>query len=191
MTKIGLIRHGSTHWNKEKRAQGKSDIPLNQEGISDAEKLAERLHTEEWEVLYSSPLKRASQTAQIISNRLGLEVSYDIRLQEVDGGLIEGTTEEERIEKWGSGWRELDLGIEKKERIKERGMSVINELVKRNTGKNILVVSHGALISHLVRELDPVKLRKEHMKNTSITEVTLEQGHWSCKLFNCTKHLEI
>ncbi|ASF40334.1 histidine phosphatase family protein [Halobacillus halophilus] len=191
MTKIGLIRHGSTPWNKEKRAQGKSDIPLNQEGISDAEKLAERLHTEEWEVLYTSPLKRAAQTAQIISNRLGLEISYDIRLQEVDGGLIEGTTEEERIEKWGSGWRELDLGIEKKERIKERGMSVINELVKKNTGKNILVVSHGALISHLVSELDPVKIRKEHMKNTSITEVTLEQGQWSCELFNCTKHLEI
>ncbi|SFF91203.1 probable phosphoglycerate mutase [Halobacillus alkaliphilus] len=191
MTKIGLIRHGSTSWNKEKRAQGKSDIPLNQEGISDAEKLAERLHTEEWEVLYTSPLKRAAQTAQIISNRLGLEISYDIRLQEVDGGQIEGTTEEERIEKWGSGWRELDLGIEKKERIKERGISVINELVKRNTGRNILVVSHGALISHLVSELDPVKIRKEHMRNTSITEVILEQGHWSCELFNCTKHLEI
>ncbi|MGP4068919.1 histidine phosphatase family protein [Halobacillus sp. B29] len=191
MTKIGLIRHGSTPWNKEKRAQGKSDIPLNQEGISDAEKLAERLYTEVWEVLYTSPLKRAAQTAQIISNRLGLEICYDIRLQEVDGGLIEGTTEEERIEKWGSGWRELDLGIEKKERIKERGMSVINELVKKNIGKNILVVSHGALISHLVSELDPVKIRKEHMKNTSITEVTLEQGQWSCELFNCTKHLEI
>jgi len=191
MTKIGLIRHGSTPWNKEKRAQGKSDIPLNQEGIRDAEKLAERLHTEEWEVLYTSPLKRAAQTAQIISNRLGLEISYDSRLQEVDGGLIEGTTEEERIEKWGSSWRELDLGIEKKERIKERGMSVINELVKRNTGKNILVVSHGALISHMVSELDPAKIRKEHMKNTSITEVTLEKGHWSCELFNCTKHLDI
>ncbi|MCA1011147.1 histidine phosphatase family protein [Halobacillus halophilus] len=191
MTKLGLIRHGSTSWNKEKRAQGKSDIPLNQEGIRDAEKLAERLHTEEWEVLYTSPLKRAAKTADIISSRLGLEISCDVRLQEVDGGLIEGTTEEERIKKWGSGWRELDLGIEKKEKIKERGVSVLNELVNRHDGKNILVVSHGALISHLVSELDPLKIRKEHMKNTSITEVILKQGHWSCELFNCTKHLEI
>ncbi|MGP4077981.1 histidine phosphatase family protein [Halobacillus sp. K22] len=191
MTKIGLVRHGITSWNIEKRAQGKSDIPLNQEGIRDAEKLAERLHKEEWDALYTSPLKRAAHTAQIIASRLGLEIGYDLRLQEVDGGLIEGTTEEERIEQWGNGWREMDLGIEKKEKIIQRGMSIINELSEKNAGKNILVVSHGSLISHMVSELDPLKIRKEHMKNTSITEIKLQQDQWSCELFNCTKHLEI
>ena len=94
MTTIGIIRHGSTLWNKEGRAQGSSDIPLDEEGLLEAIKLAERLKAENWNVLYSSDLLRAKQTTEIIGNPIeNIPIYFDNRLREVGGGHIEGTTE--------------------------------------------------------------------------------------------------
>lgn len=189
--KLTLIRHGSTQWNKEKRAQGSSDIPLDKEGREDAEKLAKRLETGKWDALYSSPLQRAKQTADIISRKVGLEIRFDPRLREAGGGQIEGTTEKERIEKWGEGWRSLELGMEKPESVVKRSLSFLEELAEENSpGMNVIVVSHGGVISHLLRELDPVNIKEEHMKNTSVSEVVLKEGKWVCDRFNCTLHLE-
>lgn len=96
MTTLGIIRHGSTHWNKEGRAQGNSNIPLDQAGLSEAYKLAERLATEKWNVIYSSDLLRAKQTAEAIEKNVeNIEIHLDPRLREVSGGQIEGTTEDE------------------------------------------------------------------------------------------------
>ncbi|WP_281975993.1 histidine phosphatase family protein [Halobacillus litoralis] len=190
MTKIGWIRHGSTSWNKEKRAQGKSDIPLDDEGKADARKLAERLQSDSWDILYSSPLKRAKETAEYIAEQLGLEIHVDPRLLEVDGGQIEGTTERERIERWGEGWRTLDLGIEDPSSILERSRDFIEEIIQKHEKMNIIVVSHGAFISHTLRELDAESINEEHMKNTSLSEVVLHEGKWKCELYNCVVHLE-
>ncbi len=55
MTRIGFVRHGSTVWNKERRAQGSSDIPLDQDGLAEAQKLAKRLSAEKWDAIYTSP----------------------------------------------------------------------------------------------------------------------------------------
>ncbi|WP_330219294.1 histidine phosphatase family protein [Paenibacillus xylanivorans] len=66
MATIALIRHGSTSWNKEGRAQGNSDISLDQDGINQAELLATRLRSEDWNHIYSSTLARAKQTALIV-----------------------------------------------------------------------------------------------------------------------------
>lgn len=84
MTKFGFIRHGSTQWNTEGKAQGWSDIPLNNEGIEDANRLADRLYSEDWDIIYSSDLLRAHQTANIIAAKLQKEVTLDgyVRLQE-------------------------------------------------------------------------------------------------------------
>ena len=67
MTTIGFVRHGVTAWNKEGRAQGSSDIPLDDEGIEMAEHVAKRLAEEQWDVIYTSPLIRAKKTAEIIA----------------------------------------------------------------------------------------------------------------------------
>ncbi|MYL70107.1 histidine phosphatase family protein [Halobacillus litoralis] len=190
MTKVALIRHGSTRWNKEKRAQGSSDIPLDEEGKADALKLAERLHKETWDILYSSPLKRAKQTAKIISEKVGLAIQFDTRIEEASGGQIEGTTEPERIEKWGEDWRSLDLGIETPHSVVSRGKAFMDDVLKKHAGKKVIVVSHGALISHLLRELDSQNVRDEHMKNTSLSEVHLREEQWFCDRFNCTIHLD-
>ncbi|SFJ42595.1 probable phosphoglycerate mutase [Halobacillus dabanensis] len=190
MTKVALIRHGSTKWNKEKRAQGSSDIPLDEEGERDARKLAKRLEKENWDLLYSSPLLRAKQTAGFIHEKVGLEVQFDSRLKEAGGGQIEGTTEAERIEKWGINWRMLDLGMEKPMSVVSRGKEFMDEVLKKHDGQNIIVVSHGAWISHLLRELDKENIGDEHMKNTSLSEIVFREGKWNCDRFNCTIHID-
>ncbi len=190
MTKLGLVRHGSTAWNKERRAQGSANIPLDQDGIRDAELLAKRIKSEGWDVIYSSDLLRAKQTAEIVARNLNVnEVFLDSRLQEVNGGQIEGTTEPERIIKWGENWRELDLGIESKEMVLKRALSFIEDVTEKHPDKNVLVVSHGAYIRHLLGELVKDLKMEDHLENTSVSTVKVREGLWECELYNCTKHL--
>ncbi|MGG2063997.1 histidine phosphatase family protein [Bacillus sp. S14(2024)] len=191
MTKIGIIRHGSTPWNKEGRAQGSSDISLDQAGLSEAYKLAERLRKENWDFIYSSDLLRAKQTAEIIGEKiLSIPLYLEPRLREVGGGQIEGTTEEERVLKWGQNWRELDLGIESADSVITRGLSVIEEIASKHDNKNILIVSHGAFIRHLLKELVPHLNMVESPKNTSLTKLIKAKNGWEPELYNCTIHLE-
>ena len=113
MTIIGFVRHGVTAWNKEGRAQGSSDIPLDGEGIEMAKRVAVRLSKEHWDVIYTSHLLRAKKTAEIIAEQMpGIALVEDARLREIGGGMVEGTTEAERIEKWGKEWRQQDMGFE-------------------------------------------------------------------------------
>ncbi|WP_404452926.1 histidine phosphatase family protein [Virgibacillus necropolis] len=189
MVRIGIIRHGSTAWNKERRAQGNSDIPLDIDGHSEATKLAERLSEEEWDIIYSSNLLRARQTAEVIGNRLGHSKIYsEPRLREVGGGRIEGTTEEERIEKWGSNWKELDLGIEGADSVIDRGLSLIHEVIQNHNGESVLIVSHGSFIKHLLRELFP-HLNEKSLKNCSLTVLQKKTSEWELELHNCTRHV--
>ncbi|WP_164670821.1 histidine phosphatase family protein [Virgibacillus doumboii] len=190
MTKIGFVRHGVTHWNKEGRAQGSSDIPLNEEGLSQARLLADRMKTGEWDVVYSSDLLRAKQTAEILTEKIGAQLHLDPRLRERSGGLIEGTTEEERVQKWGPNWRELDMEFETSERIISRGISFMEEINKKHVGENVLIVSHGAFIKYLLNELMPESGMEESLNNTSLTCLVKREDGWDCNLHNCTEHLE-
>lgn len=189
MTTIGFVRHGITSWNKEKRAQGSADIPLHEEGIETARKIAERLAGEKWNVIYSSPQLRARQTAEIIQEKLPhAELRFDDRLREVSGGEIEGTTEEERLAKWGENWRELDLGMELTEKVVERGLSFIEDL--RGVGEShVLIVSHGGFILNLLRALTPDREYGRVLNNTSLTIMEMDEDRTDCVLFNCTQHL--
>ncbi|WP_456278035.1 histidine phosphatase family protein [Bacillus sp. AK128] len=189
MVKIGIIRHGQTQWNQEGRAQGSADIPLNEEGLKGAQLLANRLKGEGWDYIYSSDLVRAEQTAALIQKELRIPLRIDSRLREVAGGLIEGTTEEERVSEWGTNWRKQDLGIEKDESIIDRGQLFIQDMVERHNGGRILLVSHGAFLYKLLRELihDSVLVR---LHNTSYSIINKEENKWTCKQLNCTRHLE-
>jgi len=189
MTRIGLIRHGCTDWNKQGRAQGHSDIPLCEEGYGQAEKLALRLADEEWNVIYSSDLKRAKQTAETIAEKKNIEVNLDTRLRERYGGQIEGTTLKDRIEKWGEGWRNLDLGMEIGEKISERGMACLKDIMADHPDDNVLIVSHGAFIKQILRTLFPDVDVESSLDNCSITVLEAKEGIWDLTLHNCVKHI--
>ncbi|MFP3338956.1 histidine phosphatase family protein, partial [Micrococcus sp. SIMBA_131] len=115
---------------------------LDEQGRRDAAKLGESLLNDEWDMIVSSDLSRAKETAEIIGRILHIDVKTDPRLREAGGGQIEGTTEQERIEKWGEKWRELDLGIEKEELVVARAHEALNDLHHQHPGHNILIVSH-------------------------------------------------
>ena len=149
---------------------------------------AKRLSSDNWNHIYSSTLERAKQTALIIGNSIGVDIHLDDRLRE-RAGLIEGTTEEERIEKWGTDWRDLNLGLEPIEAVQKRGEEFLEEIVLNHQGEKVLVVSHGALIEFDFINLLP-DFPTKHFGNTSITIVKKIGNQWTCELHNCTKHLE-
>ncbi|MCR8845918.1 histidine phosphatase family protein [Paenibacillus sp. SC116] len=193
MTRIGIIRHGSTEWNKEGRAQGSSDIPLNESGVAEARQLANRLSKEQWDVIYTSPLSRARTTAEAIASEMNdVDVLLDDRLREVNGGLIEGTTEEERVAKWGADWRELDLGLEPKDQVFTRILSFVQEVTDKHAGQNVLLVSHGSFIRHLFEVLLPTYKAETRLKNTSVSNIAWSDvdDTWQCELYNCTVHVD-
>lgn len=191
MTSIGLIRHGVTEWNELGKAQGTSDIPLNELGRMQAFNVGDRLLEEgKWDMIISSDLSRAIETAQIIGSKINLSVShYDKRIREIDCGEIDGTTEEIRQEKWGSNWREIDLGMESFEEVGKRGIEFIEEIVHTYKGMRILIVSHGALIGLTLQQLLPAMFPSTYIDNTSLTILNNTNGKWDCTLYNCTKHL--
>lgn len=190
LTIIGFVRHGVTAWNKEGRAQGWSDVPLDEEGIVMAERVADRLSNERWDVIYTSDLKRAKKTAEIIASKMAVvELVDDARLREIGGGMVEGTTEAERIEKWGIDWHLQDMGFETHESIISRGMACFEEIKEKHNGKRVLVVSHGSFIKRMLNELVTEETFEVSLDNTSLTIVELEDDKNSCQLFNCTQHL--
>jgi 2,3-bisphosphoglycerate-dependent phosphoglycerate mutase len=191
MTTIGLVRHGVTDWNNLGKAQGSTDIPLSEIGKQQANDMGDRLRQEEkWDIMITSDLKRAIETGQIIGNKINLEIStFDKRIQEINCGEIEGTTEEERLHRWGRNWRELDLGMEKFEDVSKRGADFLEEIAKIYKGKRILIISHGALIGLTLQRILPEKFPRTYIDNTSITLLKHTETNWDCILYNCTKHL--
>jgi uncharacterized phosphatase len=96
MTTICLIRHGETEWNAAGILQGTTDIPLNAKGVKQAEACSVYLASSSYDVLISSPLKRAKQTAEIINQKLGLPFHTMSEFQERAFGAAEGMTYEAR-----------------------------------------------------------------------------------------------
>ncbi|SES44368.1 histidine phosphatase family protein [Psychrobacillus sp. OK032] len=191
MTTIGLIRHGITEWNVLGKSQGISDIPLNEIGKQQALALANRLSLDEkWDIIVTSDLSRAKETGQIIASKLNLPISrFDERIREINCGEIEGTTEDERLNKWGSNWRKLNLGMEEFENVSKRGYEFLLELATIYSDKRVLVVSHGALIGLTLQKILPEKFPSTHIENTSLTILNIKDSTWDCTLYNCTQHL--
>ncbi|SDH97678.1 probable phosphoglycerate mutase [Planococcus glaciei] len=191
MTTIGFVRHGITDWNIQRIAQGSSDIPLNETGREQARAIAGRLAQEEpWDVIISSDLIRARETAETIAVELGMPIDeIDPRIRELSGGLIEGTTEADRIERWGPDWREQDLQREPLSAGIKRSAEAIQEAMEKYPGKRILMVSHGGLIGLALKNLLPDRFEKIVLNNTSITILENVESKWECTLYNCTKHL--
>ncbi len=153
------VRHGLTEWNAVFRWQGRADIALTQEGIEQARRAAETLATYEpgFDVLISSPLRRARDTAEIIGTRLGLELSViDERWVERDIGEWSGLTTSEIEAKWPGmldAWRRESVdqlpGGEHEAGMTRRVTSAMREHVSSLNGKRALVVAHGGVLHAL------------------------------------------
>jgi broad specificity phosphatase PhoE len=190
MTEIGLIRHGSTEWNKLKRLQGTCDLPINDEGKKQAHKLASRLDLDEkWDLIITSNLLRAKETGKIIGEKLKIPIHSDNRIQEINFGKIEGTTEADRIRRWGHDWRQLDLGKEKDEVVIKRGFEFLKAIIKKYYGRRILIVSHGGFLLLIMQRLFSPELYIGLTDNTALSILKYSDSEWHCSLYNCSKHL--
>jgi probable phosphoglycerate mutase len=168
VTTILLARHGETDWNRESRWQGHSDTSLNEHGKAQAQELADEL-TEEIDVVYSSDLARARETAEIVAGRLGLAIRIDPRLRERGFGSWEGLTRseiEERdgdaLERWRAGEGPGALDAEPYDAFAERMRGFLDDLLARHPGERVLVIAHGGsirVIHALATGLDYVRDR--------------------------------
>ncbi len=149
MTTILLARHGETDWNKELRFQGHRDPPLNETGRRQAAELAVRLEQEQLDRVYSSTLRRARETAEIVVARLGIPLGIDDSLREVDTGSWSGLTRAEIEERFPEAFRRwLDYGPgwedgESYEEMAERVAATLELLVQRHPDGRLLIVTHG------------------------------------------------
>ncbi len=185
------MRHGITEWNRLGKIQGVTDIPLNSEGVKQARLLAERLarDMETWNGIVCSDLRRAVQTGEILAERLGIPLLKDSRLRERSFGEAEGTTEAERLSRWGNNWRQLVPDQESDELIRARGHEFVNDLSEKHPGEAWLVVTHGSFLARMLQSLC-TQLDDSHLLNVSLTVIEKQQKGWKPLLHNCTIHLQ-
>ncbi|MGG3280033.1 histidine phosphatase family protein [Paenibacillus solani] len=139
---IYVVRHGQTDLNKEKRLQGRQGMPLNEEGIKQAEILREELKEVKFDYVFSSPQERAIQTAEIVS---GLEAIPDVRLDVFDLGEADRLRREEVIMKGPVPDPTIYKGVENMKDFIKRVFHFMSELEERRYPKeqiNILISGH-------------------------------------------------
>lgn len=188
---IGLVRHGLTDWNAQGKIQGQTDIPLNETGREQARLLAERLvqETAPFDYVISSGLQRAEETASILADALQIPLLSPVEgLRERAYGIVEGTTPEEREQRWGAGWRKMDLGQEKDEELQYRAVQTLEHIANQHMGSNLLVVSHGSWLAQLYIALFGSD-RQGHIGNLSYSILEKRSEGWYPLLYNCMEHI--
>jgi len=187
VTTILLARHGETDWNRENRYQGHADPPLNQTGRDQAAELAAALAAEPLAAIYSSPLRRALETAEILAVPHGLEPVTVDALREVDVGSWEGLTRaeiEQRFPEQFARWLDYQAGWEDGESYEEMGRRVIAgllELAAAHEGERILAVSHGGPVRAAYALADGIthseaRRRGPVVANAFVAEFAVEEG---------------
>ena len=138
---IYIVRHGQTDWNLEHRIQGHMDIPLNDNGRRDAKRAKEELKDIEFDVVFSSPLSRALETAQIITDH---DIIIDDRLIERGNGTLEGCNNRDIIDNipWNSE-TVIEYGVEPLSAITKRTNEFLDEIINNYPDKNILIFTHA------------------------------------------------
>ncbi len=166
MTVFALVRHGETDWNRERRIQGSTDIPLNETGREQARATGELLSSRRWTGLVASPLSRAAETARLIGAAVGLgEPELEPRLAERDYGEAEGLTGPEIDALFPDG---ADVpGREPREAVAERVVAALHDLAARHPGEAVIVVAHGGVIRSVLETVAPGRHR-EPITNGSV-----------------------
>jgi broad specificity phosphatase PhoE len=187
VTTILLARHGETDWNRDYRFQGHADPPLNDAGRAQAVDLSAALASEELAAVYSSPLRRAFETAEVVTAARALEPVAVEALREVDVGSWQGLTRAEverrfpeQYARWldhGQGW---DDG-ESYEEMGDRVVAALLELAEAHDGERILAVTHGGPIRAALAFADSTthaeaRRRGPAIANVFVAEFAVESG---------------
>jgi probable phosphoglycerate mutase len=197
MTLLTLIRHARSTWNAEGRMQGHADPPLDMVGRAQAQALAQRLKSETFHAIYSSPLARARETSEIIAALHNLPIIFDDRLMERDIGRWTGLTGDEAQERFPehyTDWRRLGPpGGENQAALMARAAAAFDDIVAACPAQAVAVVSHGGLLNaylaHLLG-LAPERWISFHFENAGLARLHLEEGHVRLLAVGDDRHLE-
>lgn len=203
-THFFLVRHGETDFNLKGIVQGRGvDTPLNETGRQQAKSLATRFSGNRPDVVISSPLTRALQTAQCVAEACCIEqVFTDAGFEEMSWGVFEGQSQSESLaaafedmkQRWHEG--DLDFGVDEGESLRDvqsRGVKAIERTLQAHQGKRILVVAHGrflrVLLASLLDEFGIQRMEELRHTNTGVNHLVHNGGRFRAKLLNCTTHL--
>jgi uncharacterized phosphatase len=189
MSTICLVRHGETDWNAIGKLQGRQNIPLNQTGKQQAKEAGLFLKETDWDVIISSPLKRAKETAEIINESLGLTSVIEMDdFIEKDYGEASGLTVEERKNLFPEG---KYPGEEDWESLSNRTISGIEKIKLKYSGQKVLLVAHGAVINAILATLSKGEIGtgKTQLINACICNISFLEEEWKIQNYNQIEHL--
>ena len=204
MLKIIFIRHGKTLWNSSGRFQGQSNTQLSEEGIIQAQKLAENFPVEHIDAVYSSPLDRAFITGKIIADKFHVPITADKRLCEISFGAWEGLTYNEIHAKWPAEIEMLfsrpdETAIPQGEKftdVQKRAVEALNDIIAQNTvsdeNKTVVITAHGGILRALLSHILHMPLRyiwSLRQDTTAISIITYYGEKCNIELINSTAHL--
>ena len=200
-TRILLVRHGRTAWNREERFRGQSDVPLDEVGLEQAETTGRRI-AGEWKpsAVYSSPLVRALRTAEIIAAKLGLKAQPHPGLNDIYYGQWQGLSVEEVKTGWPEefgNWANAPHKVaipdgESLEGLQARGVRTIRELVETHSGQTIVVVGHTVINRVILLGLLGLGLEKFwriRQDTCAVSVIDCRDGEFTVVSLNDTCHL--
>lgn len=200
MTRLFIVRHGQTAWNKEKVFRGRVDIPLNEQGFKEAEAVAEAIKHEKIAFIYSSPLSRAVQTAEPTAKMNGIETVKLEGITDMNFGVWEGRRLEdvekedsERYRLWVEKPHELEIpNGETLFQVQTRALKTIKEITKEHPNDSVMLVSHRVVCKLLVlglMGLGPDKFWNVQQDTACINLFTIKEGRTIMFKTNDTCHL--
>jgi probable phosphoglycerate mutase len=162
-----IFRHGETDWNKERRCQGHTNIPLNENGIAQAVSLAERMLGIDLDIVVSSDLERALVTGKTVATRKSVPLIIDSRLREMSYGEAEGMLFEDAINSFGPDlWQKLQSfktendhigfpGGETRKSSRDRFIEALKHIIENTEHKSIGISTHGGAIRNTLHSFLP------------------------------------
>jgi alpha-ribazole phosphatase len=199
MTTLHLVRHGETEWNRARRYQGQTDVPLSEVGREQARKLQPCLDLTAYDALYVSDLKRAAETADILLDGASLQRYNDERLREIRLGVFEGLTHEEitaqypnTSRSWYGDPNNVPEGAESLDVFAERLRGFMTFIREEYPQGTLLIVAHGGSISMLTAlalGVEPTKRWQFRLANTGLSHLTLYDDGAYLERWNDVSHL--
>ncbi len=188
-TSITVVRHGETEWNVSRQLQGRQNSNLTTNGLRQADLTAEALKDTRFDILYSSDLKRALETARIINRYHNLDIQIDKSLAERNFGVMEGLKQEEIQQRFpdvyaGYMQRNEEFQIPEGESLItffNRVRNGVNAISQLHSGKSILIITHGGVLDCLMRLIFSYSLsapRSFSIYNASINKFSVTNGEW-------------
>lgn len=201
MTRLIFIRHGQTKWNNLGRFQGRSDIELSETGLQQAEELANNFMVSDIDVVISSPLKRAYETAEILAKAYSVPLHIEEGFQEISFGLWEGKTYDEIYQNWPTEIEQMfshpaELIIPEGETflsVQERAMATIDRIRRQYEGKTVVIVAHGGILRTILAKFLHMPLDyiwTVRQDNTAVNIITYYGDSYNVELLNSTAHLQ-